>query len=307
MDIFDRFTAKAYVMSYHSPSEPLVHHTSYNRSDPIIEPMLQSVPDPFDAYGPPQSEDQIFSILAPLSIMTQPAPSSSTPSPLTGTPERGASESLPSSLGNNKVTTWLPTSSAVNGSTIFPTEATAWADVHSSSPPSTPPRSVSPQHNPHLSRRHSVPAGPSHRKAESKLRSVLSVIDEGRGSRHEGSTSSIGNDNGSCKGNDTTPPAPTSEPQNLNGTAPPAPQPHTSSDTTNVEPEPGHPAHSWSFTYGQSPSEYENNSNSSTPRNSMLFTSLPPPLPTESPSSNGTSTNDHQDPDDQLRLAHTSI
>ncbi|KAK0453370.1 hypothetical protein EV421DRAFT_676449 [Armillaria borealis] len=47
MDLFDRFTAKA--------------------SDPVIEPMLQTVPDPFDSYGPPQAEDQIlaFSLLFP--------------------------------------------------------------------------------------------------------------------------------------------------------------------------------------------------------------------------------------------------
>ncbi len=30
--------------------------------------MLQSVPDPFDAYGPPKAENQIFSILTPLAI-----------------------------------------------------------------------------------------------------------------------------------------------------------------------------------------------------------------------------------------------
>lgn len=39
--------------------------------------MLQAVPDPFDSYGPPKSEDQIFSILAPLSIFSP----SATPSP----------------------------------------------------------------------------------------------------------------------------------------------------------------------------------------------------------------------------------
>ncbi|KXN87882.1 Protein IVY1 [Leucoagaricus sp. SymC.cos] len=242
MDVFDRFTAKA--------------------SDPIIEPMLQSVPDPFDAYGPPQSEDQIFSILAPLS-MTQQTPSSSTPSPPTGTPERDTSDSLPSSLGNTKVT------------------SCAWADAHySSSPPSTPPRSVSPPHTTHLSRRHSVP---SHRKAESKLRSVLSVIDEGRSSRHEGSNI-----------------------QNLNGTTPPLPpsQQTTSLDTTGGEPDSGHLSHnSWSFTYGQSPYEYGNNSNSSTPRNSTLFTSTVPTVPPESPCP---STNDRRDSDDQL-LTHASV
>ncbi|KAK7695639.1 hypothetical protein QCA50_000275 [Cerrena zonata] len=61
LDVFDRFTSKA--------------------SDPVIEPMLQSVPDPFDTYGPPPAEDKIFSILPPLSVMAN-APSSS-PSPLT--------------------------------------------------------------------------------------------------------------------------------------------------------------------------------------------------------------------------------
>ena len=47
--------------------------------------MLQSVPDPFDSYGPPQAEDQIFSILAPLSIMT--GMSTTASSPMAGTPE----------------------------------------------------------------------------------------------------------------------------------------------------------------------------------------------------------------------------
>ena len=37
-------------------------------SDPVIEPMLQSIPDLFDLYGPPQAEDRIFSILRALSI-----------------------------------------------------------------------------------------------------------------------------------------------------------------------------------------------------------------------------------------------
>ncbi|KAF6762752.1 hypothetical protein DFP72DRAFT_1041281 [Ephemerocybe angulata] len=84
MDVFDRVTAKA--------------------SDPIIEPMLQSVPDPFDSYGIQQSEDQIFSILAPLSIMSAPSPS---PSPSAGTPENEASATfLPSA--HPKITSWLP-------------------------------------------------------------------------------------------------------------------------------------------------------------------------------------------------------
>lgn len=261
--------------------------------------MLQSVPDPFDAYGPPQSEDQIFSILAPLSIMAQPTSSSSTPSPLTGTPERDANESLPSSLGSKKVTSWLPTST-VNGNSVFPTEASAWADAHYSvSPPSTPPRSISPPHNSHLSRRHSVPSGSSHRKTESKLRSVLSVIDEGRSSRHEGSTAASGLDSEGYN-DDNTPQYSTPPAQNLNGSTPPSPPRQTASGTTTTEPDSGHP---WSFTYGQSPYEHANASNSSTPRNSMLFTSTVPPDP---PSNNGSSVSDCRDPDDQLHT-HSSI
>jgi len=34
-------------------------------SDPILEPLVMSIPDPFDSYGPPKEEGQIFSVLAP--------------------------------------------------------------------------------------------------------------------------------------------------------------------------------------------------------------------------------------------------
>lgn len=34
-------------------------------SDPILEPLVMSIPDPFDAYGPPKEEGQIFSVLSP--------------------------------------------------------------------------------------------------------------------------------------------------------------------------------------------------------------------------------------------------
>ncbi|KAL7282153.1 hypothetical protein PYCCODRAFT_1438621 [Trametes coccinea BRFM310] len=164
MDVFDRVTSKA--------------------SDPVIEPMLQTIPDPFDSYGPPPSEDQIFSILQPLSVIAN-VPSS-TPSPLTSNPDLESSDSAPSAKGS-----W----SAATGS-FFPDAAAAWADVPSS-PPSgsapgsgltSPARSVSPPSvskaasTSALNRRHSHPvaSGSTHhaRKSESKLRSVLSVIDE---------------------------------------------------------------------------------------------------------------------------------
>lgn len=37
--------------------------TSKGSSDPILEPLLSSIPDPFNSYGPERTEDQIFSIL----------------------------------------------------------------------------------------------------------------------------------------------------------------------------------------------------------------------------------------------------
>lgn len=149
-------------------------------SDPVIEPMLQSVPDPFDAYGPPQSENQIFSILAPLSInMSTSAPSTST-SPVVATSAGRGSMDVFQSLANNKISSWLP---GTNGAIHSP-ELAEWASV--SSPTATPPRSTSPANSTSppsrgssppngASRKHTVPTV---RKAESKLRSVLAVIDE---------------------------------------------------------------------------------------------------------------------------------
>ncbi|KAH8106243.1 hypothetical protein BXZ70DRAFT_1004511 [Cristinia sonorae] len=164
LDVFDRFTSKA--------------------SDPVIEPMLQVVPDPFDSYGPPPSDDKIFSILPPLSVMAN-VPSSS-PSPMTSTtPElEGSSDGIASGKSS-----WAP------GGVFFGDASAAWADTHIHPQPtsasSTPPRStspsvlsspsVSPPSSASISRRHSHPSGSlvhSHRKSESKLRSVLSVIDE---------------------------------------------------------------------------------------------------------------------------------
>lgn len=128
--------------------------------------MLQSVPDPFDSYGPPQAKDKIFSILAPLSIMSNATGSSA--SPMAGTtPERDLIDSPPSSA-TNKITSWLP---GTNGALYIP-ESTEWAGL---SPSSTPPRSTSPPSA--ANRRHPVPPT---RKSESKLRAMLPVIDEVR-------------------------------------------------------------------------------------------------------------------------------
>ncbi|KAJ7368072.1 hypothetical protein DFH08DRAFT_13852 [Mycena albidolilacea] len=149
MDVFDRFTAKA--------------------SDPVIEPMLQSIPDPFDSYGPPQAEDQIFSILAPLSIMTTSTVASANGSPLpTPVPEL---EGLPA-VSNSHL--WMTPSP---GTVAFPTAPSEWED---DKPPSSspPPRSISPPNRKHLA---PLNAARHPRKSESsKLRSVLSPIDEAR-------------------------------------------------------------------------------------------------------------------------------
>ncbi|WWD16557.1 hypothetical protein CI109_100984 [Kwoniella shandongensis] len=67
-------------------------------SDPILEPLVMSIPDPFDSYGPPKEEGQIFSVLAPLGLLDSSAPQSPTPnltrthsSPSTSTPIRTSS------------------------------------------------------------------------------------------------------------------------------------------------------------------------------------------------------------------------
>ena len=131
MDVFDRFTAKACVLSSYRPD--IISNES--RLDPIIEPMLQCVPDPFDSYGPPQPEDQIFSILAPLSIMTNAQPS---PTASTTTPKSVSIQPLP-----------VPSTSASGNNAVVPEELADWAhmpssDVTLSSPTSTEQLTVSP-------------------------------------------------------------------------------------------------------------------------------------------------------------------
>ncbi|KIJ70313.1 hypothetical protein HYDPIDRAFT_78105 [Hydnomerulius pinastri MD-312] len=157
MDVFDRFTAKA--------------------SDPILEPMLQSVPDPFDSYGPPQAEDQIFTILPPLAVIAN-APSPS-PSPMTTTPPSSADASPPNIINNS----WAPAGG------FFANTTSEWSDVPS--PSSTPPRSASPSAT--VKRRQSHPPSTNHhsRKSESKLRSMLSVIDESH-TRHTTEFADVG-------------------------------------------------------------------------------------------------------------------
>ncbi|KAF8974594.1 hypothetical protein BDZ97DRAFT_37086 [Flammula alnicola] len=251
MDVFDRFTSKAYASMM---------------SDPIIEPMLQSVPDPFDSYGPPQAEDQIFSILTPLSIMTGATTTSSNASPKVGTPERDPVDPFPSSA-TNKVTSWLP---ATNGN-MYTAESTEWANVVSPSP--TPPRSISPPAiTPSAAkgavRRHSVPT--TQRKNESKLRAVLSVIDEVKPRQETEQSTPSGS----------------------------SPLPPILTNVMAQRPDPG-PDLGWNFTYGQSPYDPVEDGQL-TPRNPTLFSSQatpPPPEPTPN--------RELERPDDQVHV--TSI
>ncbi|KAF9782285.1 hypothetical protein BJ322DRAFT_1111156 [Thelephora terrestris] len=177
LDIFDRFTAKA--------------------SDPVIEPMLQAVPDPFDSYGPPATEDQIFSILPPLMTTTSPGPTSIVSTPQLSASDLGISPTRP---------TWMPTVSQTGGGYFTETNS-AWADLPGTlpiaSPPNSPPhrRSQSPQQNEGgafgVFRRNShPPTSGGGTKAESKLRSVLTAIDESHARSNNSS-------NGSEKGADS--------------------------------------------------------------------------------------------------------
>lgn len=142
-------------------------------SDPVIEPMLQSVPDPFDSYGQPGSEDQIFSILPPLSIL---GPSSS-PGPLMVTPQ---------TVTSDVCATGTSTGWAHGNGTLYSDATSEWADAIPSTSRSLPksptkPRSSSPPRRPNQP---SSPPGANIRRAESRLRSVLSVVDEAPHTRH---------------------------------------------------------------------------------------------------------------------------
>lgn len=232
------------------------------RSDPVIEPMLQTVPDPFDSYGPPQSEDQIFSILSPLSIMTSTTPATDSPRTST-TPER---DQVDLSSATNKITSWLP---STNGITYTP-ESTEWAKVPS--PSETPPRSTSPvlsasppANGP--SRRHSVPA--VHRKNESKLRSMLSVIEEVKPR---------------LETEERTPSGPSLPPPDLTSSATPHPNPGADIG--------------WNTTYGQSPYDTVEGEQL-TPRNSTISPPHSPPPPPLSPSNPDF---ERHGPDDQVPI-----
>ena len=147
--------------------------------------MLQAIPDPFDSYGPPTTEHQIFSILPPLMPTTSPGPTSIASTPHLDTRELGISPTRPS---------WMPTVTQIGAGGYFTETNSAWAD--SSSPPPTLPITLPPKSQPQqrsksphqneveafgVFRRNShPPTSSSGTKAESKLRNVLSAIGESR-------------------------------------------------------------------------------------------------------------------------------
>ncbi|ETW84350.1 hypothetical protein HETIRDRAFT_313056 [Heterobasidion irregulare TC 32-1] len=254
MDVFDRFTAKA--------------------SDPVIEPMLQSVPDPFDSYGQQPSEDQIFSILPPLSIMAAASPS---PSPLSSTPQTEASD-----IFATGTTAWGPPPAA-----LYTDTSTEWADATSPSPStstsptaSASPRSSSPSH-----RVHRPASPPNSRRTESKLRSVLAVIDEARnrtlaiapatngGTNGSGSRNGNGNGNGigTNSGASTSTGTPSSSLSSSGLNAPPAPDAARDARIS-----------SWAAfpfaSYASRPGSEE-----TTPRSSTFFAPTVPPDPDPAP------------------------
>jgi len=174
LDVYDRITAKS--------------------SDPHLEPLILSIPDPFDTYGPPKSEEHIFSILPPLglsmSLASSPSPSpmplhppsTSAPAGSTMSPSPSAPSLMPSSSRT--------LNSSPNGpswTSPFPTSSTAptlvlgsaeWADAPSASTgPFFKPQPAFPPRN-GTSIPITRPSTGSNSKAETKLRSVLSAASE---------------------------------------------------------------------------------------------------------------------------------
>jgi len=239
--------------------------------------MLQAVPDPFDSYGPPTTEDQIFSILPPLMTTTSPGPMSIASTPHLDTRDLGISPTRPN---------WMPTVTQIGAGGYFTETNSAWADVSSpprtlpvASPPDSPPqqRSKSPQQKEGgafgVFRRNShPPTSGGGTKAESKLRSVLTAIDESHTRPSNGS-------NGSEKDTDS-PDTPTNpeNPGGINGLT------RSTSDKlgqTLGGSGGGGRVGSWRHDSLDPGDESENESGPMTPKNSATLTptpSDPPPL-----------------------------
>ncbi|KIM21354.1 hypothetical protein M408DRAFT_80604 [Serendipita vermifera MAFF 305830] len=97
-------------------------------SDPMLEPLMNSIPDPFDAYGSSKSENQIFSILPPLAILSNPSLTTRGPSPSPPIINGHAIRNGNSSLSNN---------SYVSEQTSSSVDSQGWGDGRSISPASS--------------------------------------------------------------------------------------------------------------------------------------------------------------------------
>jgi len=180
LEVYDRISAKS--------------------SDSSLEPLLQSIPDPFESYGPQKDEDQIYSIL-PVGILNRSATSSPSPAKSSEMDFRGIAG----------VKSWMDQAAALREA-AYPTPSDShsphtpivpdwinpdWADETSRmrrhslpgpllpssstttaiSTPSTPiPSSSSSVPFPALG----TPPSSEKRRPESKLRHVLSSIGESR-------------------------------------------------------------------------------------------------------------------------------
>lgn len=154
--------------------------------------MVQSIPDPFDSYGPPKKEGQLFSILTPL---------------MTSEPESGANGPWPGTVSAVEFPKTDPSTSEWEG---VSTRARRHSSPVTASSSNGLNRATRPPLAPTPSRHFNMPA-------------ILSVIDESRG-RHENQASA--DDDGPTVGDS---PGPFLEVKSLSDSEPP---PQSSSSST---------------------------------------------------------------------------
>lgn len=149
--------------------------------------MLLSVPDPFDSYGPPQSVDQIFSILAPLSI----TPSTSLSAAASSVFSSGQTTPTTAGVGQH-IPEWLNGmhSPIHNTSKGYPEHQSREeaedeedeSDLEDENSPRSRSPSISPPPLPSKLQQH------QRARKDSALRNVLSVIDESQNSQYRNGT-----------------------------------------------------------------------------------------------------------------------
>ncbi|KAF9507368.1 hypothetical protein BS47DRAFT_1488907 [Hydnum rufescens UP504] len=161
LEVYDRISAKS--------------------SDSSLEPLLQSIPDPFESYGPQKDEDQIYSIL-PVGILNRSATSSPSPAKSSDMDFRGIAG----------VKSWMDQAAASREAAyLTPSDSHS---AHTTLITWTPTSPLIFNYNCHLNSQHPIPSSSSSvpfpalgtppssekRRPESKLRHVLSSIGESR-------------------------------------------------------------------------------------------------------------------------------